>query len=842
MTRWVAMALLAELVLSVIDAATGSRILTTTYLVPVLALALVETGERTAPVAATAVALAMASGAWDSYFLTGSHVYRVVIVAGACALGVAGAVFRTRAVRARDRMEMLARIGEIANGTVELETALSRLATVLVPGAADLCELVLIGERAGAPRIVTRVVGAGSETEVLPGDQGTGAAPEAPGGPEAPGPLEGETAALISSLRHARAGSDCPLAAEDIEALCRAGMASAVIAPVRAANRTLAMLKLAVGPSGRRYGAEDVRFAATVGGRAALAIENARLVGELREARQRMEAIVGSLADAVTIRDVTGQLVYANAAALQMMGLPASEDISRLDALELFDRYEVFAADGGPLDMADLPSVKLLRGEEAVPLELRFLDRGSGVERWRLLKSTPLYDQAGRLEAAVTIIEDITAAKLAQRRADFLTRAADILAGSLDYEETLRNVAQLAVPEIADWCAVDLVDEHGDRQQVVAAHRDPDKVELAQRLREMEPAQLDPEQGLGRVLRTGEAQLYPQVAAELVERAARSEEHLELLRALRIRSALVAPMRGTNRIIGAMTLVNAESGRRFEEDDLVFADQLASRAAVAVENARVYSERSHIAATLQQSLLPEELPEIDGWEIASLYRPASSEGTFAVGGDFYDAFGIDDGWVLLIGDVTGKGVDAAAMTALVRHGARFVAEHVLGPEQILSRLDRSLRQQPALSLCTALCLRLTGDRVSFASAGHPLPMLVTDDGVRSVGRPGPVLGAFEDGLWPVQEVVLRPGEVLLLYTDGVTDTVGREERFGEGRLRRAMAECGPREPGELLRCLDKALSRFQVGAQADDTAALALRMVAEAQPVGVPGAQRRARD
>jgi serine phosphatase RsbU (regulator of sigma subunit) len=304
---------------------------------------------------------------------------------------------------------------------------------------------------------------------------------------------------------------------------------------------------------------------------------------------------------------------------------------------------------------------------------------------------------------------------------------------------------------------------------------------------------------------------------------------------------LIVPMRMGARVLGTMTLVSAESGRRFTDEDRHFAEHLAARAAVAVENARLYTQRSEIATTLQRSLMPTTLPRIEGWALATLYRPAGAGAHVEVGGDFYDAFETDHGWLVLIGDVTGKGVEAAAMTSLVRHGARFLAEEMCEPAQILARLDATLRQQPALSICSALCLRLDGDRVSFSSAGHPLPLLITDDGVRDVGTTGPVLGAFDNGEWPTHTLVLGDDELLLLYTDGVTDTVGRDGRFGEQRLRRTMAECGPLAPTEVLARLEAALSRFQVGARADDTAALALRPAHAAAHVGLEPAESRSR-
>jgi PAS domain S-box-containing protein len=834
LSPWALMAVAAEAVLLVIDLAVGRSLFDSSFLLPVLALAVVENRERTSVVAGIATFLTLASGVWHSYLFQSAHLYRVAIVAAGGALSVLGAMFRARAEKAHAQMEMLARIGEIADGSTELDDALARLAETLVPGAGDLCEVVVF-EDGATRRIVARLAGRTPELE-----QG----------------LSARSAELArTTLDSARTGAGvlvprlrrhhAPGLGEEDEALRSAEMCSAIYAPVRAAEETLAVLVLAVGPSGRRYGPDDLRFARTVGSRAGLAIRNARLLNELREAQQRMEAIVGSMADAVTIRDPTGRLIYANDAAMHMLGLSPSDDIAQRDPMALYNEYAVTDEQGNPLDMNDLPSVRLLAGSDPEPLILRYVPTGrGGEEQWRLLKSTPLYDRHGQLEAAVTVIEDITANKRAERRSAFLSRAGEILASSLDYQETLGNVAWLAVPEIADWCAVDLFDEHGERQQVVVAHSDPRKLELARELREREPEEMDPNQGVGYVMRTGKPLLYREVPPAMIERAARDEDHLRLLRAVQLRSVIVVPLLGTTRVLGVMTLINAESGRLFSEEDVEFVSQVAARGAVAVENARLYSERSQIAETLQHSLLPAALPEIDGWEMASLYRPASASSGAEVGGDFYDAFRTPSGWMVLIGDVTGKGVEAAAMTSLVRHGARFVSEYVADPSEVLAQLDRSLRRQPTLSLCTALCLQIDGERVTLASAGHPLPLLVGDEGVSVIGMPGSVLGAFEDGTWPMSELMLRPGEVLLLYTDGVTDTVGEGDRFGESRLLDTAEECGPLAPEGLLACLDQALNRFQVGPQADDTAALALRLAVESQGAtagGFAGEQRQAR-
>lgn len=573
-------------------------------------------------------------------------------------------------------------------------------------------------------------------------------------------------------------------------------------------------------------------FVDDISARLASERERVRLVGRLEHALQSVETrfagVVDSLAEAVTIRDMNDRIFYANRAALASLGYESIDELREAQPTMIMDEYVVKGEDGEELRMEDVPSVRLLRGKEAPPLLMNTVHKATGEEHWRLLKATGLRDADGELEAAVTIIEDVTTVKRAELRTRLLGEASAVLASSLEFEQTLRNVAWLAVPGFADWCAVDLLGEDGRSVHVAVAHTDPAKLVLAEELRSGDPEQPDPDRGLGLVLRTGRAELYPEITDAMLVGGARDAEHLSLLRSVGMSSAMIVPLRVGGRTIGAMSLVNAESLRRFDAEALAVAQQIADRAATAVEHARVYRSRSEIAATLQRSLLPVALPAIDGWSMSALYR-ASGEG-IEVGGDFYDAFPVADGWIVLIGDVTGKGVAAAAMTALVRHSARIIAEDAPAPARILRRLDMTLRSQAELSLCSVLCMHLSGPRVVLSSAGHPLPLLIGDDGtVRTVGEPGALLGVFADADWPETTLRLDDDETLLLYTDGVTDTVGSDGRFGDARLRSLVAEVAGVPVGELLGRLDARLNAFQVGPQVDDTAALALRR----SPTGV---------
>jgi serine phosphatase RsbU (regulator of sigma subunit) len=257
--------------------------------------------------------------------------------------------------------------------------------------------------------------------------------------------------------------------------------------------------------------------------------------------------------------------------------------------------------------------------------------------------------------------------------------------------------------------------------------------------------------------------------------------------------------------------------------------EIGRRAGVAVENARVHTARSHVATTLQRSLLPPRLPHVPGLAIAARFRAAGE--TSEVGGDFYDVFQVDEGaWMVVIGDVTGKGPEAAAITSLARFTMRTAAAYEPNPAAVLRRLDETLREDPdRRGVCTALCLRLERDgearfSVRSASGGHPLPYrLAPGRPAEPVGVPGTLLGAFADASWPQAETELDPGQTLVLYTDGVTDTRGVDERFGQLRLTRLLDGLGRLGAEEVAGRIDAELRAFEDGEQRDDVALLVLQ-------------------
>jgi PAS domain S-box-containing protein len=548
------------------------------------------------------------------------------------------------------------------------------------------------------------------------------------------------------------------------------------------------------------------------------------LEGALRGSEERLAVILDAIGEAVTIRGIDGELTYANSAALARMGLATVQELRETGTDALFGQYIVSGEDGREITREELPSMRLLRGEPAEPLLMRTVNRTSGDESWVLLKATPIRGRDREVEATVTIIEDVTGERNAALRSEFLARAGQQLASSLDYGQTLRNVASLAVPQIADWCGVDLFDDQGCRETVAVAHVDPAKLEMASALRAYDPEELDPEQGLGLVRATGEPAVYNEIPDELLVQAAVDEEHLRLLREVGMRAVLIVPLTARGRTIGALTLVNAESGRTFGPDDVEFAQQIAARAALAVDNARLHRASVQVARTLQDSLLPEALPEVPGWEVAALYRPAGHESD--VGGDFYDLWPVGEDWMVMIGDVTGKGVDAAVVTSLVRHTAWTASDFASRPAEILGHVDRALKRRPSIPVCTALCMRVRGASGTLACGGHPPPLHLHAQGVAEIGRYGTLLGGFASVSWPETTFTMQPGETLVAITDGVTDAIGPgEERFGNERLHELLWENRGESPAVIRQRLMAALDGFQEGPQADDTAVVILRYV-----------------
>ena len=417
--------------------------------------------------------------------------------------------------------------------------------------------------------------------------------------------------------------------------------------------------------------------------------------------------------------------------------------------------------------------------------------------------------------------------RASERRFAFLAEASALLAASLNYERTLAKVARLGVPTLADWCAVDVLEPDGSIRRLAVAHMDPDKAAVANRMRRRYPPE-NAGAGLGKVLLTGRAELFPEIRPDDLGKIAFDEHHLEILRTLGITSGMWVPLTARGRTLGAITFASSDSGRTYGANDLSLAEELGRVAGVALDNARLYEERSSIARTLQRSLLPPRLPEIGGIEMAARYR-AAGEGT-DVGGDFYDVYEVGKGaWAVMIGDVCGKGPRAAAVTGLARHTLRTASMSEWRPRRVLLTLNGALVQDEVDEYCTAVFARFaragTHVRVTLACGGHPPPLFLGRDGrVEVAGQPGTLLGVFPDPELATAVIDLRPGDALLFYTDGVTESRGPGLGLSESALRDILAGRAGGSAKELADAVEEAAVAAQPGGPRDDIALVCMRV------------------
>ena len=431
----------------------------------------------------------------------------------------------------------------------------------------------------------------------------------------------------------------------------------------------------------------------------------------------------------------------------------------------------------------------------------------------------------------------ILAARERKARRRFQTLA-DVAAvseagGSLD--ETLDAISAILVPRLADFCMIDVFDEGRVPRRAtvrVGLGAGPDlERALAERMPSTPPEMLD---------EAHHASLEPRFFERLSEQDLRSlahdEEDFEFLRGLGLRSAVTVALQARGEITGTLTLVTAWSGRRYRQEDVRFAWILSGRVALALDNSGLFADleqaeraRAEIAETLQRGLLPPPLPHIPGWSIAAMYRPAGAENE--VGGDFYDVFRVPGGWMLVIGDVTGRGAHAASITAVARYTLRTAAVLTDDPLVALRTLNRALLARGDAALCSLAAMTLSEDRfepVRVAVAGHPPPLLVDGERVTEVVAADPVLGAFEDAEWEISRCEVQPGQQLVVVTDGITEAEGPEGRFGEARLHARLR--GATNPALAVQRLEGSLHAFTDGRLEDDIAVLAVARASGDRP------------
>jgi PAS domain S-box-containing protein len=403
------------------------------------------------------------------------------------------------------------------------------------------------------------------------------------------------------------------------------------------------------------------------------------------------------------------------------------------------------------------------------------------------------------------------ASEAAHARVRLLADTSALLERSQSSDDALQEVAELLVARIADSCALDVLDLTGHLRRAGAEARAPDG------RRRMLAMEGDPE--IARAMQADQ----PLVLEDAGEGSVLG------------RSATLVPLLARGRAVGVLSLGWRDAGRRPARDEWNLIEALAQRIALAVDGALQYRERAHVAQTLQASLLPAALPDIPGATVAAQYV-ASGEG-MDVGGDFYDVFALDDGsWILVIGDVLGKGAEAAAVTALARYTVRAVAGRSPSPAATLAALnDEMLRQRnPDRRFVTAVLARLEphaagGARLVVASGGHPPPVLLrAGSDAEVVPCPGTLLGVEHDARSFDREIEMGPGDTLVLYTDGVTEA-RRDQPLSPEDLGAALRASAPDGAAAVAREVVHLAEVGAAGAPRDDLAVLVLALDA-AQP------------
>lgn len=483
---------------------------------------------------------------------------------------------------------------------------------------------------------------------------------------------------------------------------------------------------------------------------------------------------------------------------------------------------------GGPFGVGDDAADPIRRTEEATatdPLVRRIVGVVADITAQRFAE-----EQMERFLAAEQLARH--EAERARRRSSVLAEASERFARTLDSTEVLEALADFCVPSSGDVCAVFLTLPDGTKEAITLSHSDEidhDDLWVIRRTRTRMGSKttiIDPHA----VARTGTGQLIAEVTDEHLRDAAPDDEHLAAHRRLGIRSMLAVPLRARGRGVGSVVLMTCDaSGRRLDEEDLFLVQQLADRAALSWDNGRLYESQNRVVRSLQAALLPPALPRIDGLELAARYEVAGSD--LEIGGDFYDIIqmGSND-WGLVIGDVCGRGPDAAAVTGLVRHSIRAAVVGRSRPSGVLDQTNGAMLDQlDDGSFCTAAFVRIhfsRGGRIRLtaASAGHPCPIIVRADGrAEQLDCAGTLLGVVGDPELVDLETILKPGDAVILHTDGLTESRQGDEFFGDVRMLETAASLAGRTADQIAEGLIAAVSSF-APRSGDDRAILVARV------------------
>ncbi|HTA89081.1 MAG TPA: ATP-binding protein [Polyangiaceae bacterium] len=453
----------------------------------------------------------------------------------------------------------------------------------------------------------------------------------------------------------------------------------------------------------QRFLSEDRRFVETFAKLCAQAL--LRAVRRDRElvARRWLSTTLQSIGDAVIATGNDGRITFMNSVAERLTGWSEAEAHGR----PLADVFAIFSE--LTREVVESPVTKVLREGTVVGLANHTLLRAkNGLEIPIDDSGAPIKDASGEVYGVVLVFRDVTLEKRAEKRRAFLARAMETLASSLDYHLTLTRVAELAVPELADWCAIDILDQDATvSRQLAVAHVDPAKVAYAREVGQRYPSDRNAQTGAPQVIRSGKSELYSEIPATLIDARARDDNHRRMLRELKLESAMIVALRSVSgRTLGAMTFIYADSGRRYSEDDLVFAEDFARRAVMAIENARAASE-VEVARAREQAMR----------EQAELANLAKDHFLAMVSHELRTPLNVILGWAVVLREREAPPDFQRALEVIERNAraqARLI-EDVLDVSRIISgKLSLSLR---AVNVVEALRAAVEGMRPAAEAKG-----------------------------------------------------------------------------------------------------------------------------
>lgn len=480
---------------------------------------------------------------------------------------------------------------------------------------------------------------------------------------------------------------------------------------------------------------------------------------EAERFRQHLAEVVRGTQDAVLSKDLDGIITTWNPAAVRLYGYTAEEAIGR---------HVSFLV---PPDRKDEETVildRVKRGERLDTYETERI-RSDGARISVSLTVSPIRSPMRGLIGASVVARDITAGVRRRRAQEFLVAASRLLDSSLDPEETARTIVNTAVPELAELCLIDFRRHDGWYGDSVVGGADPEMAARLERIRREAPLDPGGEHPVAQVLRLCQPMIWRDLKApEVVDKVSQSAAHLQLMEDAGYNSAAVVPLVARGRTLGALSFLHAHGDLRYDAGDLEFLAELGERAALALDNARLYRERDRVANNLQRGLRPPRPPEVPGLDLSVVFE-AAGEG-IEIGGDLYDVLPSDDGCWILVGDVAGKGSTAAGVSVAVRHSVRGLTREIAEPEEVLQRVNELLLTGDSLNdFATAMLARLRRGpadwELTLASAGHPPAALATAEGSQLLGG-GSVLGAWQEANIERHERTLSSAETLALCTDG----------------------------------------------------------------------------